>query len=248
LDVQIPESRTGILMTKSNPKRGSPIAVLTGDLVRSSSLTPHELARARAAVHHAGDDIAPWSPNGVLAPVEFFRGDAWQVAIAEPRFFLRAAIYVRARLRSENQQFDSRIGVGLGNFDQIDAKRTSLSTGDAFTISGRMLDALAGAAGIGVGLAPPLDRRVGWTQPLCGLCSAVVNHWTERQAELVCRMLGPRKVAQIELAEQLDIAKQTVSKALAAADFAPLSAAIQFVEKVNWAMEASRKGVRFVKI
>lgn len=235
-------------MTSANAKRKTVIAVLTGDLVRSSSLNAHELARARAAVEHAGEEIATWSERGVLAAVEFFRGDAWQLAIAEPRFFLRAAIYVRARLRTENIQFDSRIGVGLGSFDQIDSKRTSLSTGEAFTISGRMLDALAGSAGIGVGLAPPLDHRVAWAQPLSGLCSAVVDHWTERQADLVCRMLGARKLAQIELAEQLDIAKQTVSKALAAADFAPLSAAIQFVEAVDWPLEASKKGVRFIKI
>lgn len=246
--MQDPKAGAVALTVSSSAKRYAPIAVLTGDLVRSSSLSSHDLARARAAVEKAGKDISTWTPKGVVGQVEFFRGDAWQLAVSEARLFLRAAIYVRATLRSENMPFDSRIGVGLGDFDQIDAERISLSTGEAFTISGRMLDALAGATGISVGLASPLDRRVRWVQPLTGLCSAIVDHWTERQADLVCRMLGPRKVAQTELAEQLDIAKQTVSKALAAADFAPLNAAIEYVETIDWPVEASRKGVRFVKI
>lgn len=235
-------------MTEGAAKNRRVVGVLTGDLVRSSSLNAVDLARARAAVEGAGEDIAGWRAGAVVGSVEFFRGDAWQLALGNAELFLRAAIFVRARLRAANMNFDSRIGVGLGACDELNQHRVSLSTGEAFTISGRTLDSLTGVTGIAVDVPKRVAHRLGWVAPFAGLCSALVDRWTERQAELVCRMLLDTSVPQKELAIQLQVTPQAVSKHLGAADFNSLAAAITYVEKVDWRSELTRKGVRFVKI
>ena len=235
-------------MTVAAPKKKPVIGVLTGDLVQSSQLSAQDLARARSAVESAGEAIAQWAPKAVVGQVEFFRGDAWQMALGNAGLFLRAAIFVRAKLRSENIVFDSRIGIGLGSYDDLDPKRVSLSTGEAFTISGRTLDSLMAATGIAVGVPDRANRRLGWIDPFAGLCSSLVDRWTGRQAEIVCRVLVEGDLPQRELAHKLQVSQQLVSKQLNAADFSSLVKAIEYVEKFDWRSEVSRKEVRFVAI
>jgi hypothetical protein len=245
LDLRHGEAGAGSLMALKG-KRSAAYAVLTGDLVKSTSLTPAMLTDARDVVTDATAEIARWSEGSVAARVEFFRGDAWQFALGDARFFLRAAVYVRARLRAANSNFDTRIGIGLGKVEHIDPVRTSLSSGEAFVISGRTLDAIGGASGLAVGLADRFERRLAWIDPMAGLCSALVDHWTERQAELVGRMLVPERVSQLDLATSFQITKQTVSKALAAADYSALLAAIEHAEQIDWVAEMRRRTVEFI--
>jgi hypothetical protein len=227
-------------------KRGKAIAVLTGDLVRSSDLSVADLARARSALEHAAQHIAGWKTKPVVGPVEFFRGDAWQLALGVPGLFLRASILVRARLRAEDARFDTRIGVGLGGYDELNLDRTSLSTGEAFTISGSALDGLAGGSGISVDVPDGVRDRFGWVRPMAGLCSAIADQWTEKQALLVARMLESRDVQQTNVAAQLQVTRQSVSKQLLAADFGALNEAVDYVESVDWSREFSRVRYRAI--
>lgn len=230
-------------MARKSGKR-EVFAVLTGDLVRSTDLPQDHLLRARAVVSEAGADIATWSPRAVAAPVEFFRGDAWQLALRDARFFLRAAIYVRAKLRASDIRFDSRVGVGLGRAEQIDAVRTSLSTGEAFLLSGRTLD--KSGTSLAIGFPEALAKELGWLDPLADLCSALADRWTERQSEIVCRMLMPLKVRQNALAADLKIKPQTVQKALAGADYRALASAIDYVEEIDWERLFNRPRVQLI--
>jgi hypothetical protein len=233
-------------MARGSGPRAKVIAVLTGDLIRSSDLSAADLARARNALALAVQQTGEWVNNPVAGPVEFFRGDAWQLALGIPGLFLRASILVRARLRAEDARFDTRIGVGLGGYDVLDQNRTSLSTGEAFTISGSALDSLAGGSGISVGLPDRLREHLGWAAPMAGLCSAIADQWTEKQALLVAHMLESRDGKQTNLAAQLQVTRQSVSKQLLAADFGALNAAVDYVEKVDWSREFGRVRYRFI--
>lgn len=226
------------------PGKRDLFAVLTGDLVRSTDLAPDHLLRARTVLSEAGADIAAWSPRAVAAPVEFFRGDSWQFALGDAQFFLRASLYVRAKLRAADILFDSRIGVGLGRAEQIDTVRTSLSTGEAFLISGRTLD--KSGANLSIGVPETLAKELGWLDPMAGLCSAIADRWTERQSQILCRMLTPSKVTQQALAANLKVTPQTVQKALAGADYRALASAIDYVEAIEWEALFNRPRVQFI--
>lgn len=236
------------LMARRDKLRPHLIAVLTGDLVRSSNLSAAEVARARAALDRANQQISSWDYHLLAGKVDFFRGDSWQIALGDIRYFLRAAVLVRGHLRSEGIDFDTRISIGIGGADEINSDRTSLSLGEAFTISGRSLDGMTGAGGIIAEVPAWAEAGWGWLKPITVLCSALVDQWTERQADLVVRMLSrPAGIQQIELASELAIAKQTLSKALAAADFAALSAAIDYVETSHWPRQLTFRHIQVMK-
>lgn len=220
-------------------------AVLTGDLVRSTRLTSEKLDQARATVQQTVEDISCWAPSLVVAPAEFFRGDSWQFVLGDARYFLRAAVYLRTMLRQADKEWDTRIGIGLGTFDKLDKERTSLSTGEAFILSGHQLDGISGLAGFSVGLPEKLSR-LGWVNPMAALCSALVDQWSQRQAEIFRSMLLPKPPSQVELALDRHVTKQAISKALTTGGYAALLSSLQWIEQIDWAEQARRPTVRFI--
>jgi hypothetical protein len=93
---------------------------------------------------------------------------------------------------------------------------------------------MTGAGSIATDVPDWAESRLGWLKPVTTLCSALVDRWTERQADLVVRMLAhPGGIQQTDLAGELAVTKQTLSKSLAAADFAALSVAIDYLEHGN---------------
>ena len=120
---------------------GEIFAVLTGDLVRSSRLSGRQLDQARASLHAAADEVKRWKRGLVRGAPEFFRGDAWQMLLTEPKWALRVAVFVRASLLG-GELGDTRVVIGIGTVDRVNPKRISLSTGQAFTLAGEGLDAL----------------------------------------------------------------------------------------------------------
>lgn len=88
-------------------------AVITGDIVRSSSLSSDELCDVRAQLVDAVADIRGWGRRILRGRPDFFRGDAWQVLLSDPRRALRVALYVRSQLISIGLA-DTRLSIGLG--------------------------------------------------------------------------------------------------------------------------------------
>lgn len=206
-------------------------AVLTGDLVNSTQLNPASLTRARQTLLAAAEEIEGWDKAVVGAQAEFFRGDSWQLLLMKPQFFLRGAIFLRASLRGADEDWDTRIAVGLGRVDKVDKQRTSLSSGEAFTLSGRTLDGI-GAANMAVAAGPGIPG--GGLAPLTHICSVLVDDWSQKQAQAARLALSPQPPTQAEMADRLGITQQSVSKTLAAAKIPALLQAIQYCERLNW--------------
>lgn len=215
-------------------KQGRVKAVLTGDVVRSTRLTTRQLNETRELLLGAIQEIGSWAENLVIGEPEFFRGDSWQVLLGDPRYFLRVSIFIRAFLRRVSRERDTRIAIGLGTINHIDLGRISLSSGSAFTSSGKQLDAMSSSLGFSVRHTFEDANGLGWIEPLASLCSASVNHWSERQADIMCYMLPLVSPTQTSLAAELRISKQAVSKALHVSDFEPIMAAISWVEGFHW--------------
>lgn len=213
--------------------KGTTRAVLTGDLVGSSELTVASLNAARNSVADALSDVEGWREGLVGAKPEFFRGDSWQALLTDPKFFLRAMIYVRARLKASGEGWDTRVAVGLGRVERIDKKRTSLSSGEAFTLSGRALDDIGG---FNMAVAMPLGiaRFAEGLEPLTHICGILVDDWSQKQAKTAYLALEPSALTQAEMAERLGVSQQSVSKTLAAARIPALLNAITHCEKLNW--------------
>jgi hypothetical protein len=53
--------------------------------------------------------------------------------------------------------------------------------------SGKELDAMSSSLGFAVRHTFDDAKNLGWIEPLAALCSASVNHWSARQANMMCR-------------------------------------------------------------
>lgn len=204
-------------------------AVLTGDLVGSSRLSPGSLQGARQTFEAASAEIAGWAPKLVASTPDFFRGDSWQLLLTRPGFSLRAAFYLRACLKAGDPDWDTRIAIGLGEVAKIDTSRTSLSSGEAFLLSGHALDAMGTATNITVA-----GRASDALDVLARICSGMADDWSQKQAQAACLALAPDAPTQAEMAERLGVTQQAVSKALASAKISAFLQAAQYCEALTW--------------
>ena len=199
------------------------IAVLTGDIISSTKLTPHEVDTVMETIAQAADDISGWAGGTVVSGFARRGGDSWQIALNRSNLALRASLYVIARLRAMGPKFATRIAAasGQGDIPTQPGRDLNSAHGPAFTSSGRLLDALSGKmehSGAGaLGAA------------FC-LADHIAQGWTPAQARAVAEMLptdaGPRRL----VAEKLGISRQAVDQALHAAGFPAIQKALDEIE------------------
>ncbi len=210
-------------------------AVLTGDLVKSTKLSAEELERVRDVAVGAARTVRAWKPGLIDHDLEFFRGDSWQLLLVAPALALRTAVFLRAVLRSA-VNVDTRIAIGLGRVDAIDASRISLSTGEAFTLSGRALDQLPASRRMTISLPARVPVLGRWMPVVAELCDGLIADWQRRQAEIVSIALSPDGPSQAEIAQRLKhpLTQQAVAKSLHGAHLQHVLAAISVFETTEW--------------
>jgi hypothetical protein len=224
-----------VIRTEAQSSAGV-VAVLTGDIIGSSQLSAERLNRARAIVLEGARQFNSRSRRSIVGKPEFFRGDAWQLLLKEPRRALRAALYIRALLCSETG-VGTRISLGVGHVDVIDRSRISLSTGEAFTLSGHALDQMTGYFDLSGALPERAGPLVGWFPAILHLSSGLMRHWTRRQAEIVslALLLDNPTHERIAITLSPPVSKQTVSESLAGASWRTLLEALRAFEATDWA-------------
>lgn len=197
----------------------APVAVLTGDLVASTALTPDQLSRAMDALAQCAGAQAAW--HG--APLRFarHRGDGWQVALARPALCLRGALAFRAALRALGDGFDSYISIATGDAVQTTADSLNALNDPVFVASGRGLDALKQAAPQRIAHADGGAPRAATI-----LADHISQGWTPPQAAAILPMLDPDTPTVTAIADSLGKSRQAVTKSLHAAGWPALSPAL----------------------
>jgi|GEM_PF-197479 len=210
-------------------------AVLTGDIIRSTTLSPQELDAVRAALITAVNVARRWKRGLVQGQPEFFRGDAWQLLLTDPALALRIAIHLRASLLATGLA-DTRIAIGLGEVDAVSSERISLSTGQAFALSGKALDRMTRYSNMTIEVPPSAEALSAWLRIVAHLCDALICQWTKRQAELVRAAVQPKEpdTGLIARALRPRISKQAVAKGLGGANWYVLREAVRLYEKTAW--------------
>lgn len=193
--------------------RSPELVVLTGDLVSSARLSPEEVSEAIRALEAAAQEAATRGTG----PARFtrFRGDGWQCLGPSPKFSLRTALLLRARLSALGRAYDTRIsiGIGAGALDRSDA--LDGAAGPALEISGRGLDRLPHGQRFAIGWeSPPPGAAL--IRAIFALADEISRNWTPAQARVLGAALSPlQRPNQEALARDLDIAQQAVAKHLA---------------------------------
>ncbi|WP_432449731.1 MarR family transcriptional regulator [Aliiroseovarius marinus] len=191
------------------------IAVLTGDIIGSTQLSPEDLERAFEALSISAEVQADW--HGESLHFTRQRGDGWQVRLARPELALRTTLAFRAALRSEGKQFSTFMAVAEGDATPI-TPGADLNTAaeTVFVESGRLLDWLKDQE-------KPIQiahDQGGATGAALILADHISQGWTPAQAAAIRPLLIPdRKLYYTDVADFLGKSRQAVTKALDGAGF-----------------------------
>lgn len=214
---------------------GGSYAALTGDIVGSRKLSPARLQRVRALIGAVAADFGRRQPRALCGAPQVFRGDAWQLLLREPRWALRVALLIRAGLLAADE-VGTRVAIGVGTVEAVDRRHVSLSTGEAFTLSGHALDRITGYFDLTGALPERAAPLTEWFPAMLHVCSGLTRSWTRRQAQIVGLALRPDDPTHETIAGALrpKISKQSVTESLAAARWRPLLEAVRVCEATDW--------------
>lgn len=177
-------------------------AVFTGDIVRSSDLGAQALSDVMAVLEETAQAIGDW-PDSTSIFVRF-RGDGWQMALPQV-YAMRAALVMRAAVRTTGKGRDTRIGIGIGA-GTIAEGDLARADGPAFVASGHALDALTRAPRMAASDAPKFLRAA------LPLADRIAQGWTPKQAQVVHAMLSPAAPTGAALADTLGRSRQMIQK------------------------------------
>ena len=189
--------------------------VMTADVVGS---TGTDSARLEAVLSETGKRIEEALAGGKKT-FHFSRGDSFQAVIDHPADALRMAVLWRAGMIREGM--DIRISLAVGEITHA-GRTLALSSGPAFTASGRGLDQLKDKGESRMFLTGGKGLEDAYLQDTTTLADALISDWTAVQAEAIFELLftGERQEA---LAKRLQVSQPAIHKRLAAARWSHIS-------------------------
>ncbi|MFV0592446.1 MAG: transcriptional regulator [Draconibacterium sp.] len=193
------------------------IGVITGDIIQSKKLNPAEwLNKLRQELSKIGNQPETW---------EIYRGDSFQVKVANPEQALKVAFKIKAAIKSIRKG-DVRMSVGIGEKNYT-ATRITESNGSAFVYSGEVFEKLAKTKQ-NLAFASPFTAFNREMNLLLRLALIAMDAWTVNSAEMVYLALEHPGKSQAELGEILGIRQNAVSNRLKRANFDEIS------DLINW--------------
>ena len=220
-------------------------AVLTGDIIRSTKMQPDQ----RVALYSTFTDLSVFLkhnyPAIVMYDISNFRGDGWQLVCQQPEHSLEVGLFIRSYLRFsfKEEKLDTRFAIGIGRIHFIPRENVSAGDGEAFTLSGTMLDSL-NAENMAVVLPGKDDLVQPALDGMVGLLDFIISRWSPGQAQAI--FLALHRFKQEEIAanwKPSPITQASVSAILKAAGWSRVKMSLSVFEKlVNQA--ATRAEVR----
>lgn len=235
------------MATMSTPPSSSLHAVITADVVESTSSIPAERREAfadelRAAYKRMQEQL----PDALPYPIAVFGGDSWQCYIDDPKAALRVGLYLRAWTRFAFD-VDTRFALAVDTVNFVDEHNVAESDGAAFRVSGRMAEDLDKKERLLIWLlfgAPERYRRLeeitaelldASGNTVARLADRVARSWTSAQAQAVTQRLLDLSVTHEEIAQRWEpepVTHQSISKHLTRAGWADLEGALRYYERI----------------
>lgn len=182
-------------------------SVITGDIIDSRK------QEAKNWVESLKKILSPFGKSPV--DWEVYRGDEFQIEIANPEDALLAAILIKAHLRA--LKLDARMSIGFGDKTH-NGEKISESYGSAFINSGELFETLKKQK---VTLAMrtgnlSIDEKMNL---MIQLALTFMDNWLVQSAEFVATAIENPGVSQEELGQKLGINQAAVSRRQKRAQF-----------------------------
>lgn len=180
------------------------IGVITGDVINSSGLSKDQKSSIQTELSNYFDN----NPD-VLLPIQFYRGDSFQLMVTKEKAAL-IAIIIEAIILSTTGTW-ARMSIGIGTTSKITPGNVLQSEGKAFQLSGHQIDKMKEEGRL---LKIAIDSRQ--FQPILAamfyLAESIIWNWKPGQASVIA--LIPACKTQKEIAERLNITGAAISKAI----------------------------------
>lgn len=199
----------------------SSYAVLTGDVVESGTLLEEDVDY-RDRLETSIAELEREFESDLVGAVDRFSGDRLQWLLETPALSLRSALFLQSHLLSEKPPVGLRVSVGIGPIDGIPDGRISQGDGEAYRISGQVLDAFGTHERLRMvfGDSHPLSSWNGLFGGTSALLSAILLELAPGEArDLWHRLQG---YSQAEIGERTGTSQQAVSKSLRSAHWPAL--------------------------
>lgn len=208
------------------------VAILTGDIVRSSSLPNQRRLDLFQSLHELSGLIQQQYPADVRSGLSKFRGDGWQLLVEHPQRFFEISLFIRTYIRAlfKPEKLDTRIAIGIGSVEFVPEHNISEGFGIAFTESGKKLDQLKNYR-MGITIATQNGERYSpLFDALLRSYDTVITSWTALQCRAV--HLALQDLTQVEIGRRWKpkpIDQPTVNKHLAAANWGLIKDGIEIL-------------------
>lgn len=184
------------------------VAVITGDIVQSSSLGQTQKQVMVANLQMVLDDGKQLFPdwNG-----EIFQGDSFQASTSQVKESLRYALFCLTHFRA--QGFGLRIAIGIGDISYVSGS-VRTSDGSAFLHSGRTLGELKKKNSSFIGIKTGNTEDDSEFEVHCTGLDFLLGRCTKPQAQALS--LAINGLTQVQIADSLNITQPTVQQRLKA--------------------------------
>lgn len=212
-------------------------AVLTGDIVDSSRRGQNSPGPISLLLQEVGGTVKRSFSDVVEGQIDVFRGDSWQMVLAQPPQAIRVGIFMRALLRSEHG-IDSRVSIGFGEIDYLPQEKISTGSGQAFTLSGQGLEDNLKRARMAV-FIPSLEGTLEGKglNIITQLIDLQIGSWTQGQSRAAAGALMEMTQAEIAASWQPGpISQQGISQHLENAGWSQIKKALLYLEDVLQAL------------
>lgn len=212
------------------------VAILTGDMISSSSLSRELRSHLPDMLRTAGDRVREHFGDAGAYPIDVFRGDSWQLALTHAPAALRVSLYLQGllRLMSTTERLASRIAIGIGPVDFLPEESVSEGDGTAFRLSGRALEEMDRDRRLAIGVDDATTICECRALPtIVTLIDAMTENWTAKQALAATGAL--RDLTQEEIGREWQpapVTQQAIAQHLDSAGWSAVREAVVYFEKI----------------
>lgn len=187
-------------------------SIITGDIIGSQKSNPQIwLEKLKSELNSIGSNPETW---------EIYRGDSFQLEVADPSFALITVIKIKAAIKSI-KHIDVRIAIGIGD-KTYKASTITESNGSAFVYSGEIFESLVKEKQ-NLAIATLSEEFSQEMNLLFRFALIAMDNWTINSAEMVHLALKNPGYSQRELGEILGIKQNAVSNRLKRAYYDEIS-------------------------
>lgn len=189
------------------------IAVITGDLVNSTSLDRTKITRAMSTLSDLFEQQRHWIGRNFTRQ----SGDGWQAVVLYPEHAIRSTLAMRAALRSLDHDIEAYFSISVGELQTAPPENLNEISDKVFVNSGRALQILKERSQKDGVLICHWDW--GAAESVAVLADHISQGWTPAQAAAMLIYLNPHsdEISYTDAAEALGISRQAVTKSLKSA-------------------------------